>query len=101
MKLKKRYILNLFTRTLENHKGDVETAEVLDEGLAVLTDADELGELGLVEGGELDALLLGELDDGLGADGAVEVEVELRLGESLHDVEGDELLGGDFLRHFG
>jgi hypothetical protein len=39
--------------------------------------------------GELDLLALGELENGGEAKGAVEVDVKVRLGEALDELEGD------------
>ena len=68
---------------LHHREGDIEGLEILHQGLAVLAHFDEGTELVDGVARELDLLLFGQLEDGLDAETAVEMHVQVRLGKAL------------------
>ena len=66
-------------RGLHHRDSDFESLEVILERAALLTGVEQVEELAAIEGGQLDVLLLGEVDDRVEAERAVEVDVQLRL----------------------
>jgi hypothetical protein len=66
---------------LHDGDGDVEGLQVVDERSRVGAGAEPLAERVRTGGGELEADLVRDLDDGAGAEPAVEVVVEGDLGE--------------------
>jgi hypothetical protein len=86
---------------LHHAEGDVERLQVLDERAAVATEVHRLAEAVLVGRGEDDLLFVGELEDGRETKRAVEVNVEVRLGELLDELERECLRHGGRLAHSG
>jgi hypothetical protein len=76
---------------LEDRAGDVEGLEVVDEAVADLAHVDRPREALLVGGVKGDPVLGGELEDGAQSKAAVEVTVEIGLGERLEERPGDRL----------
>ena len=70
---------------LQHLERDVERLEVLDQPAGVLADVHAAAQLVRSCGRQLDALLLGQLEDRLEAHRAVEVDVEIGLGELLEE----------------
>ncbi len=77
---------------LHDPQGHVEGLEVLDERAAVLSEVHRAPELTRVVRRELDFVLAGEVDDGVEAQRAVEVDVEVRLGELAEELERELVL---------
>ena len=73
---------------LHHADGDGEAFEVLGEAAAGRAPQEPGPQFLGIRRGELDALRVGEFDDGLGAEAPVEMVVEEHLGEALDDVEG-------------
>ncbi len=72
---------------LHDLERDVEGLEVLDERAGVLAEVHRAGEPVGGVGGELDAVLLGELEDRRESKRAVEMDVEIRLRKLLEERE--------------
>jgi hypothetical protein len=74
---------------LHHAQSDVEGLEVLDERAAVLAEVHDGAQALCVTGGQVHPLVLAELEDRRETERAVEVDVEIRLGELLDELEGD------------
>ena len=74
---------------LHHAQRHVERLQILDERAAVLAEVHLTAQAIGVLRGQLDALPLGEVEDGREAKRAVQVDVQIGLRETLDDFEGD------------
>ena len=79
---------------LHDPQGHVEGLEVLDQRAAVRAQVHLLAETVLVVGRKVDALLFGQIEDRAEAQGPVEVDVQIGLGELLDELQGNRLCHG-------
>src|SRR6185437_12856147 len=72
---------------LHHPKRDVESLEVLDQRAAILPEVHRATELGRIGRGQLDVMCARQIEDGVEAERAVEVDVQVRLGKLVEEVE--------------